>query len=199
MDKSNENALGFYPIPKELEEDLRDAKLMEKKSGDEAPMVSEYDVSQFPSLYNLDRSLKIRAPKPEERLDWGSKNWTTLFTDFIKIYPCFPLPPLILELCTFYNLAPSQLMPAVWFVMLSVDVIAKKLNIKITLPDVLSCYSFGIKANGLFTLTKTSSKPLVVIPDDSVRLWKRRFVVVHKSCLMSAGQDVRTEWHNLCK
>ena len=199
MDKSNENVVGFNPIPKELEEDLIDAKLMEKKSGDEAPMVTDYEVARFPDTFNLDRSLMIRAPKPEERLDWGSKNWTTMLTDFIRIYPLFPLPPLVLELCNFYDLAPSQLMPAVWYVMLSLEELAKKLAIKISLPDVLSCYSFGRKANGLFTLTKNSAKHLVIIPDDSARLWKRRFVVVHKSCLVSTGQDVRTEWHNLCK
>lgn len=90
-------------------------------------------------------------------------------------------------------------MPAIWSVMLSLEVTAKKLKIKITLPDVLSCYSFGRKSSGLFTLTKTSNKPLIVIPDDSVRLWKCRFVVVHKSCLVFASQDVRNEWHNLCK
>lgn len=162
-------------------------------------MVSDFEVSQFPKLYGMDRSLMIRAPKPEERLDWGSKNWATLCTDYIRIHPCFPLPPLILELCNFYDLASSQLMPAVWAVMLSLEVIAKKLNIKITLPDVLSAYSFGRKSGDLFTLTKTSQNPLIITPDDSVRLWKRRFVVVHKSCLVSAGQDVRTEWHNLCK
>ena len=101
MDKSNENVVGFNPIPKELEEDLTDAKLMEKKSGDEAPMVTDYEVARFPDTFNLDRSLMIRAPKPEERLDWGCKNWTTMVTDFIRIYPLFPLAPLILELCNF--------------------------------------------------------------------------------------------------
>ena len=76
---------------------------MEKRSDDEAPKLTEDDVAAFPDEYRLDRALLIRSSKPEERLDWGSGDWTTLCADYLKIFPCFPLPKLILEICHFYD------------------------------------------------------------------------------------------------
>lgn len=190
---------GFDPIPEALGEELRDGKLMEKRSDDKAPMLSEDDVAAFSDEFNLDKTLLIRAPKPEERLDWGSDNWTTLCADYLKLYPCFPLPGLILEICRFYDLAPSQLMPVVWSVVLSLEMITKNWAEKFSLAELLQCYSFGRKSSGLFTFSKIDSNPLIITPEDSVRRWKHRFVVVHKECLVPDGGPLRTEWNNLCK
>ena len=190
---------GFDPIPAELVEELRDGKLMEKKNNDEAPVISEIDVAALPDELGLDRSLLIRAPKPEERLDWGSDNWTTLGFDYLKLFPCIPLPPLILEICRFYDLAPSQLMPMVWSVALSLEVVTKDWEKKFSLAELLTSYSFGRKSSGLFTLSRLDADPLIITPWDSVRRWKRRFVVVHKKCLVPDGGPLRTEWNNLCK
>ena len=75
---------GFDPIPADLVEELRDGKLLEKKNNDEAPVITENDVAALPDELGLDRTLLIRAPKPEERLDWGSENWTTLGIDYLR-------------------------------------------------------------------------------------------------------------------
>ena len=190
---------GFNPIPVDLVEELRDGKLLEKKNNDEAPVITERDVAALQEELGLDKSLLIRAPRPEERLDWGSENWTTLGVDYLKLFPCIPLPPLILEICRFYDLAPSQLMPMVWSVVLSLEAITKDWDKKVSLAELLTSYSFGRKSSGLFTLTRLEGDTLIITPWDSVRRWKRRFVVVHKRCLVPDGGPLRTEWNNLCK
>ena len=190
---------GFDPVPADLVEELRDGKLLEKKNNDEAPVITESDVAALQDELGLDRTLLIRAPKPEERLDWGSENWTTLGIDYLRLFPCIPLPPLILEICRFYDLAPSQLMPMVWSVVLSLEAITQDWEKKISLAELLTSYSFGRKSSGLFTLSRLDGNPLIITPWDSVRRWKRRFVVVHKSCLVPDGGPLRTEWNNLCK
>ena len=190
---------GFDPIPADLMEELRDGKLLEKKNNDEAPVISDRDVAALQEELGLDKSLLIRAPRPEERLDWGSENWTTLGVDYLKLFPCIPLPPLILEICRFYDLAPSQLMPMVWSVVLSLEAITKDWDKKVSLAELLTSYSFGRKSSGLFTLTRLEGDTLIITPWDSVRRWKRRFVVVHKRCLVPDGGPLRTEWNNLCK
>ena len=116
-------------------EELRDGKLLEKKNNDEAPVISDRDVAALQEELGLDKSLLIRAPRPEERLDWGSENWTTLGVDYLKLFPCIPLPPLILEICRFYDLAPSQLMPMVWSVVLSLEAITKDWDKKVSLRN----------------------------------------------------------------
>ena len=190
---------GFDPIPADLVEELRDGKVLEKKNNDEAPVITEADVAALPDELGLDRSLLIRAPKPEERLDWGSENWTTLGIDYLRLFPCVPLPSLILEICRFYDLAPSQLMPMVCSVALSLEMITKDWEKKISLAELLTSYSFGRKSSGLFTLSRLDGNPLIVTPWDSVSRWKRRFVVVHKRCLVPDGGPLRTEWNNLFK
>ena len=190
---------GFNPIPADLVEELRDGKLLEKKNNDEAPVISDRDVAALQEELGLDKSLLIRAPRPEERLDWGSENWTTLGVDYLKLFPCIPLPPLILEICRFYDLAPSQLMPMVWSVVLSLEAITKDWDKKVSLAELLTSYSFGRKSSGLFTLTRLEGDTLIITPWDSVRRWKRRFVVAHKRCLVPDGGPLRTEWNNLCK
>ena len=67
------------------------------------------------------------------------------------------------------------------------------------MAELLTSYSFGRKSSGLFTLTWLEGDTLIITPWDSVRQWKRRFVVVHKRCLVPDGGPLRTEWNNLCK
>lgn len=117
-------------------------------------MLSEDDVAVFADEYGLDKTLLIRAPKPEECLDWGSDNWTTLCTDYLKLFLCFPVQDLILEICRFYDLAPSQLMSVIWSVVLSLEVITKDWTEKLSLAELLQYYSFGRKSSRLFTLFK---------------------------------------------
>ena len=45
--------------------------ILEKKNNDEAPVITENDVAALSDELGLDRSLLIRAPKPEERLNWA--------------------------------------------------------------------------------------------------------------------------------
>ena len=86
----------------------------------------------------------------------------------------------------------------VWSVALSLEMITKDWEKKISLAELLTNYSFGRKSGRLFTLSRLDRNPLIITPWDSVRRWKRRFVVVHKRCLVRDDGPLRTEW-NLCK
>lgn len=91
MDKKKDSLRGFHLIPRVLEKPLRDSKLMDTRGTKMKPLwllpknCLHIQVGiRLKGPYILTRGLKL-----EEWLDWGSHNWTTLCTNYMKIFLCF--------------------------------------------------------------------------------------------------------------
>ena len=65
------------------------------------------------NLYFLNPLVPYRVPNKDERLDSYSKNTIALSVEAFRYASCFPVPLIIEQLCTHFDLSPSQLMPHV--------------------------------------------------------------------------------------
>ena len=197
MDKKGSVLKTFSPIPDSLKETTLDSGIMDN---DYPSILTAKDLALLCTQNDLDPNLPIRLPEGDEQLDWYSENWATLCIDYFPLRKVVPLPKLILELCLKYDLAPSQLMPSLWLIILCVEELCEKLGLAFTLSDLMNCYNIQRKHRGLYTLhSHNKQEPLVFVPADLDKRWRSRFVFVHKSALVEPGVKLRTQWVNLGK
>ena len=64
-------------------------------------------------LFFFNPSVPFRIPNKDERLDSYSKNTIALSIEAFRYASCFPVPLIIEQLCSHFDLSPSQLMPHV--------------------------------------------------------------------------------------
>ena len=160
------------------------------------------------NLYFLNPLVPYRVPNKDERLDSYSKNTIALSVEAFRYASCFPVPLIIEQLCTHFDLSPSQLMPHVWRVAVIGELLGRFLGFPLDLLDVLASYSISeVKGNsgevrvGIYTLVRnrkgletwTSDKG----PND--RQWDERFLIVPIASLETPGVKFRREWHRLSK
>ena len=114
----------------------------------------------------------FRIPNKDERLDSHSKSTIALSIEAFRYSSCFPVPLLIEQLCTHFDLSASQLMPHVWRVATIADILGRRLGFPLDLLDVLASYSISEVRVGIYTLirnrkgheTWTSDKSPLIIP-----------------------------------
>ena len=197
MDKKGTALKTFNPIPDSLKESTLDSGIMDN---DYPSILTAEDLALLCTQNNLDVNLPIRLPEGEEQLDWYSENWATMCIDYFPLRKIIPLPKLVLDLCLGHDLAPSQLMPSCWLILLSVEELCDRLGLKFTLMDLMKCYTFQRKYPGLYTLhARNRYNPLITVPADIEKRWRGRFVFVHKSALVDSGVNLRTQWVNMGK
>lgn len=113
MDKTSGDPKFFIQVPEELLEVLEDSEIMAQ---DAECHTTESDLENLINKYGMDPKTLVRLPEEHQQLDWSSDNWASLSIDPCKWRRIIPLPGLIVDLCMFFDIAPSQLMPVVWHV-----------------------------------------------------------------------------------
>ena len=79
-------------------------------------------------------------PTTHEIVDWIMPGWVVVYELMLKDGMRFPIPKLIRDVCDHYKIAPSQLMPNAWGVMLSLECLSIRHRVDYELGEVLFSY-----------------------------------------------------------
>ena len=93
----------------------------------------ESDLDTFHRRYGMPNSSWLRLPLNGERVDWNITSWVLIYEVPFRIGLRLPLPPLVSGVLSWYEIAPGQLMPNSWRILLSLEVLARRLGLIIVL------------------------------------------------------------------
>ena len=83
--------------------------------------VSSAKVKLWRYLYKIPSCVEIQVPTSHERVDWVVLGWLVIYELMLKDRRRFPIPKLSRDICDHYEIAPSQLMPNTWRVLMSLE------------------------------------------------------------------------------
>ena len=72
-------------------------------------------------LYKIPKNVEICALKAHERVDWVVPGWVALYEFSFREEMKFPIPKLVRDILNHYEIAPSQLMPNMWRILLAFE------------------------------------------------------------------------------
>ena len=72
-------------------------------------------------LYNIPHNVEVRAPEVYERIDWVVPGWVALYDLMFKDGMRLSILKLIRDVCDHYEIAPSQLMPNAWSILIALE------------------------------------------------------------------------------
>ena len=86
-----------------------------------ASRVTEKSMREIKLKYRFPSSIEVRLASSSERIDYKVPGWIGFYERaFIDGFR-FPIPKLVWEVLNHYQLAPSQLMPNTWRILLSIE------------------------------------------------------------------------------
>ena len=130
-----------------------------------ASRVSERMMREMKILYRIPKSIEVRVPNLSDRIDFKIPGWTGFYERPLEDGFRFPIPKLGWELLNHFEIAPSQLMPNSWRIILSIEVMAYKLGIYYGIRDLLYTYYLKehVKDKGRYLLfLRQKRDPLVL-------------------------------------
>ncbi|KAL5574240.1 hypothetical protein UlMin_023837 [Ulmus minor] len=139
------------------------------------------DVSLWRYMYRIPQSVEIRVPSHHERVDWVVPGWTAVYELMFRDGMRFPIPRLIRDVCDHYEIAPSQLMPNAWRVLMSLESLGSQHGVDCELGEVL--FSYYLKEHdvdkGRYKLiARVGRAPIVTCLRTNDRGWKDRYLFV---------------------
>ncbi|KAL5573130.1 hypothetical protein UlMin_022727 [Ulmus minor] len=125
--------------------------------------------------------MEIRVPSLHERVDWVVPGWVAVYELMLKDGLRFPIPRLIRDVCDHYEIAPSQLMPNAWRVLMSLESLGSRHGVDCELGEVL--FSYYLKEHdvdkGRYKLiARVGRAPIVTCLRTNDRGWKDRYLFV---------------------
>ena len=105
-----------------------------------ASLISEENLCALSEIYGIPKEVELRAPKEYERADWDIPGWTCFYEYQLRLGFRFPVPPLACRLLLYYDLAPGQLMPNTWRILLSLGVLSERYNLPFGMGCLLHNY-----------------------------------------------------------
>lgn len=95
----------------------------------------------------------------------------------------FPIMKFVKEIFVYYDLAPAQLMPDAWRILLKMEVLTEKFRIKFLVTKFINYYSLVENSDNLgryfFRLRHKYSS--IIDSPTSNKLWKSKFIFVRGS------------------
>jgi len=143
-----------------------------------ASLVTSDHLHYLRAIYGIPRSVELRAPLSNKRADWDIPGWTCFYEYIIRLGFRFPIPPLARRLLVYYDIAPGQLMPNSWRILLSLTVLCEKYNIELNLGCLLHNYYLKehVKDEGRYLLILRSNKfKLITETTSNDQNWKDTF------------------------
>jgi Putative gypsy type transposon len=174
---SEETQIPATDAESDLESHPREGMLLRNpKSG----IVPE-DVMLWRYMYRIPPNVEIRVPSHHERVDWVVPGWTAVYELMLKDGMRFPIPRLIRDVCDHYEIAPSQLMPNAWRVLMSLESLGSRHGVDCELGEVL--FSYYLKEHdvdkGRYKLiARVGRAPIVTCLRTNDRGWKDRYLFV---------------------
>ncbi|KAL5573252.1 hypothetical protein UlMin_022849 [Ulmus minor] len=132
-------------------------------------------------MYRIPQSVEIRVPSHHERVDWVVPGWTAVYELMFRDGMRFPIPRLIRDVYDHYEIAPSQLMPNAWRVLMSLESLGSRHGVDCELGEVL--FSYYLKEHdvdkGRYKLiARVGRAPIVTCLRTNDRGWKDRYLFV---------------------
>ncbi|KAL5766771.1 hypothetical protein ACOSP7_017388 [Xanthoceras sorbifolium] len=144
-----------------------------------ASVLTEDDVTRLRFTYGIPDGVALRAPYKEERPDWDVPGWTCLYEfPFQRVGFRLPVVGLLRRVLDHFELAPGQLMPNSWRILLALDLLCTREGIVFELPDLF--YSYTVREHdtekGRYNLNLRPNRThLITELTTNDRLWKDRY------------------------
>ena len=132
--------------------------------------------------YRFPRSMELRVPMPTERIDYNIPGWIGFYVQPFADGLRFPIPRLAWEVLDHYGIAPSQLMPNAWRVLLSIECLAFEQGVLFEVKDVV--YSYYLKEHltekGRYTLCLRRKREQIImgLPTNDRGNWQSDYFFV---------------------
>ena len=91
-------------------------------------------------MYRIPLSVELRVPTTHERVDWVVPSWVAVYELMLKDGMRFSISKLIRDVCDYYEIAPNQLMPNAWRVLMSLESLSVHHGVDCKLGEVLFSY-----------------------------------------------------------
>ena len=144
------------------------------------------DIRLWRYMYRIPPSMEICVPSSHERVDWVVLGWVVVYELMFKDGMRFPIPRLIRDVYDHYEIAPSQLMPNAWRVLMSLESLSSRHGVDCDLGEVL--FSYYLKEHdvdkGRYKLiARVGRAPIVTYLRTNDRGWKDRYLFVRGDLL----------------
>ncbi|KAK0607473.1 hypothetical protein LWI29_015596 [Acer saccharum] len=144
-------------------------------------VISEDMLPGIRAMYGIPNDVELRAPKEYERADWDIPGWTCLYEYTFRLGFRFPIPQLVRRMLVYYDLAPGQLMPNTWRILLGLGILCERNNIQFGLGCLL--HNYYLKEHltdiGRYSLVSRNKKmDLIIDTKTNDRNWKDTFFFV---------------------
>ncbi|KAK0592474.1 hypothetical protein LWI29_019771 [Acer saccharum] len=146
-----------------------------------ASVITEDMLPGICAMYGIPNDVELRAPKEYERADWDIPGWTCLYEYTFRLGFRFPIPQLVRRMLVYYELAPGQLMPNTWRILLGLGILCERNNIQFGLGCLL--HNYYLKEHltdiGRYSLVSRNKKrDLIIDTKTNDRNWKDKFFFV---------------------
>ncbi|XP_060971672.1 uncharacterized protein LOC133037917 isoform X2 [Cannabis sativa] len=161
------------------------------------------DILRMRHQYEIHSSIQMRLPTIAERPDWDSGDWVCMYEFPFRIGFRFPFPPFVQEVLDYYEVAPSQLMPNAWRLLLGIEVIVRVKGKRVDLVDFQSSYYLKQhdtdKGRFLFTLRANKKAWVMELVPSNKRGWRKKYCFVKGDLFGTSDYEVPTSWRTLSK
>ena len=122
--------------------------------------------------------IEVRVPSEFERADW-----LALYELFFEVGLCLPIPNLARKILLNFNLAPTQLMPKAWRIIICYVMLGEEVGRQLTLGEFLTYYVLKVNSQGRAQhyISPRGSIKLVTELDYTDRLWKNYYFILRLS------------------
>ena len=135
-------------------------------------------------------------PEPETRSDWFSPSLICFFEYPFKIGHKLPFGPLTSSFLKTFNLAPSQVMPSAWRILLCCETASAKHGIPFTLAELMFAYLIHQPGNTRFSLkAKPGMESLILNTPASDKSWPNKFFFAEINSLGPECSYLSTVWN----
>ena len=143
-----------------------------------ASVVAADHLDGFRVIYGIPESIELRVAQEHERADWDIPGWTCFYEYMLRLGFRFPIPRLIRHVLKYFDLAPGQLMPNSWRILLSLTVLSEQYGFDFGIGPLLRNYYMKehVHDQGRYMLIpRTKESQLITDTTTNDRHWKDTF------------------------
>ena len=141
--------------------------------------VSEFDLLAFRHLYSISPSIRLRRPLREERAYDGRDGEICLYEQMFRLGFRLPIHPIIRAILAYINLAPSQLSPNAWRLIIGAIVLWRAVHHSDLPVQVFTgCYVPSSAKNHpsyYHFVARKQNKKMLQVTQTSNHNWKPRY------------------------
>ncbi|XP_038703865.1 uncharacterized protein LOC120000070 [Tripterygium wilfordii] len=155
--------------------------------------------------YKFPSGVEVKAATFYQRVDWDVPGWVAMYEAPFKLGLRFPLPTLVRDVLRYFRIAPTQLMPNGWRLLLAVECLSERLGRPFGYRELLNCYYLkehpGDPGRYTFNLFRKKQGHPVLNLTTADRGWKPYFFWVRGEMVFGPGgsDGVPLSWKKASK